>query len=96
MCDSDVDDIILHIVMSCQYYFQERNSLFDIIVNILPVELSVSFFEQSDCEVLTCILGGFTNWVTDINDELRVELMLNMCEYINRKWNFIIPKPYLS
>ena len=96
MCDSDVDDIILHIVMSCQHYFQERNSLFDIIVNILPVELSVSFFEQSDCEVLTCILVGFTNWVTDINDELWIELMLNMCEYINRKWNFIIPKPYLS
>ena len=44
MCDSDVDDIILNIVMSCQHYFQERNSLFDIIVNILPVELSVSFF----------------------------------------------------
>ena len=37
MCDNDADDIILHIVMSCQHYLEERNSFFDIIVNILPV-----------------------------------------------------------
>ena len=81
---SSIGHTPLHIVMSCQHYLQERNSFFDIIVNILPVELSVSFFDQSDSEFLTCVLGEFTNWVTDMNDVLWVELMLNVCEYINR------------
>ena len=100
MCDNDADDIIAHIGMSCQHYLQERNSFFDIIVNILPVELSVSFFDQSDSEVLTCV--SYADLPTGlhiqkcINDELLVELILNVCEYINRKWNFNIPKPYLS
>ena len=61
VCDNDVDNIIFHIVMSCQNYFQERNSLFEMIINILHIALSVSFRDKSDCEVLTCILSGFTN-----------------------------------
>ena len=95
MCDRDVEDIILHIVMSCQCFVQERNLLYDIIVNILPVELSISFFEQNDEDVLTTFLGGLTQWTSNINDEIWVELMLNICEYLNRKWNFRIPKPHI-
>ena len=37
--------------MSCQCFVQERNLLYDIIVNILTVELSISFFEQNDEDV---------------------------------------------
>ena len=95
MCDRDVEDIILHIVMSCQCFVQERNVLFDIIVNILPVELSISFFEQNDEDLLTTMLGGLTNWTSGINDEIWVELLLNICEYLNRKWNFRVPKPHM-
>ena len=95
MCDRDVEDIILHIVMSCQCFVQERNLLYDIIVNILPVELSISFFEQNDEDILTTFLGGLTHWTSNINDEIWVELMLNICEYLNRKWNFRIPKPHM-
>ena len=46
VCDNDVNDKILHTVMSCQHYLQERNSLFETIVSILPFELSVSFLNK--------------------------------------------------
>ena len=95
MCDRDVEGIILHIVMSCQCFVQERNVLFDIIVNILPVELTISFFEQNDEDLLTTMLGGLTNWTSGINDEIWVELLLNICEYLNRKWNFREPNPHM-
>ena len=50
VCDNDVDGIILHIDMSCQHCLQEKNLLFYIIANILPVELLFLVFDQSDSE----------------------------------------------
>ena len=83
MCGIESDDIILHLFMSCQSYIQERDSLYDIIVNILPVEFSVSFFEQDDYDILKSILGGLTSWTLTITDDVWIELMLNISEYSN-------------
>ena len=47
-------------------------------MNILPIELSISFFEQHDEDVLTTILGGLTNWASNINNEIWVELVLDI------------------
>ena len=94
-CDYLVSDYIFHVIIQCQAYVAERDKLFDIVVNVLPVEKSISFFDQNDEEIVQNFLGGLTDVMLDIDDETYIEFILNVSSFLE-KWNFKVPIPYIT
>ncbi|KAK3093161.1 hypothetical protein FSP39_012054 [Pinctada imbricata] len=94
-CDCIVSDYILYVLIQCQSYVSEQDKLFDIVVNVLPVQKSILFFDQNDEEIVQNLLGGLTDVMIDIDDETYTEFILNVSSFLE-KWNFKLPIPYIT
>ena len=57
LCESDTSDIVKHLICNCYKLLEIQNNLYYRIVDILPVQESVLFFEQDDDDILVPYLA---------------------------------------
>ncbi len=70
LCNHYTHDILEHLVLYCEHLIDDRNHMFYSVVNLLPVNDSVPFFQQDDDEILITLLGGVTEFIQTIESEL--------------------------
>lgn len=70
LCNLQTNDILKHLILNCEKLLDARNEMFYAIVDVLPVEQSVTFFEQDDNDMMISILGGITDCISCMDSDV--------------------------
>ena len=99
LCDTVAADIIKHLIMNCKHLLERRNIMFYEIVDLLPVQDSVNFFNYDDDCILEFLLCGNTidfmdndTWIQIIQKtSYHIMLMYNVFKDVlkNNVFNFL-------
>jgi hypothetical protein len=79
LCNNDYNDITEHIIMSCSSLHNERNCMWDDMVNNLGVEKFVNLWSRPDEEILDILLGG--RWPPLHDPNTRQQFYDILCRY---------------
>ena len=79
LCNNDYYDVTEHIFMYCIYLNDIRNTMWDDMINVLNVELSVELWNKPDYEILDIMLGA--RWSALRDRALREEFLDVIVKY---------------
>ena len=79
LCNNDYYDVTEHIFMYCIYLNDIRNTMWDDMINVLNVELSVELWNKPDHEILDIMLGA--RWSALRDRSLREEFLDVIVKY---------------
>lgn len=82
LCSQLESDIVKHLLLNCMNMLEARNNMFYSIVDVLPVQESVSFFMQDEDDILISLLGGITEYIETIDAEIWKNLMYCLADHI--------------
>ena len=83
LCDKDTLDYSLHILLHCEKLLIERNNAFESLANFMSIENYVRFCDQTDDQLVNCILGGDTNAMSNFDFYQWVKFILNISQYVH-------------
>ncbi|CAC5402883.1 unnamed protein product [Mytilus coruscus] len=69
LCGCYSTDVVQHLILYCEKLLDERNNMFYRIVDVLPVQESVRFFQQDDSDIIVALLGGITDFMQSVNSD---------------------------
>jgi len=69
LCNTFTQDLPKHLALQCQKLLHIRNNMFYKIVDILPVEKRVEFFDQNDDDILESLLGGISHTMRSMESD---------------------------
>ncbi|CAC5401932.1 unnamed protein product [Mytilus coruscus] len=82
ICGCHSTDVVQHLILYCEKLSDARNSMFYGIVDVLPVQESVRFFQQDDSDIIVALLGGITDFMQSVNSDNWSNKMCCLADHI--------------
>ncbi|VDI79116.1 Hypothetical predicted protein [Mytilus galloprovincialis] len=82
LCGCYSTDVVQHLMLYCENLLDARNSMFYGIVDVLPVQESVRFFQQTDSDIIVTLLGGITDFMQSVNSDNWGNMMCYLADHI--------------